>query len=50
MISDPKSDVTNQACKSQEFRRNRKGRNLLLVGAIFAFCALFYLITVVRML
>ena len=36
--------------RSDEFRRSKRGRNLAILGAIFAFFALFYLITIVRML
>lgn len=42
-------DNANAARRSDEFRRSKRGRNLAILGVIFAFCALFYLITIIKM-
>jgi len=35
--------------RGEDLRRRKRGRNLAVLFAIFAFCALFYVITIVRM-
>ncbi len=47
-MSDPQ-DTENPPVRAADMLRAKRGRNLAVVLAIFAFCGLFYLITIIRM-
>lgn len=45
-MADPPRPTPRQA---EEMRRRRRGRNLALIAALVALCALFYAITLVKL-
>lgn len=48
VMSEP-NDNEVPPVRAADMLRAKRGRNLAVLLAIFAFCALFYLITIVRM-
>ena len=48
-MTEPDRDRLPTGGDGAAFRRQRRGRNLAVLLAILAACALFYIITVVRM-
>jgi hypothetical protein len=48
VMSEP-NETESRPVRAADMLRAKRGRNLAVLLAIFSFCALFYLITIIRM-